>query len=255
MALFAISDPHLSLAKPKPMDIFGPEWRDAVAKLEAGLRAHVGPEDELLIPGDISWAMTLEEALPDLHLIHSWPGRRKILLRGNHDYWWQTTAILEKTFAAEGLDDLVILKNNAILSLDEAYIVAGTKGYNLPQTPQFRTDDPTDMKLWNRELGRMRLSLQAAAKLQKAHPQARLVVMTHYPCLARGLEENDYTKLFAEYEVQEVVFGHIHTKNHLYHLEKYVYNGTCYSLVSCDQRDFIPLRLDPGPECQSLSES
>ena len=138
MALFAIADIHLSLGSDKPMDIFGPAWTNHVARLEAGWRERVSDGDTVLIPGDVSWAMDFTQLLPDLKFLHSLPGE-KIISRGNHDYWWSTYARMEAMVAAEGLDSLRFLKNNAFLRGNN--VICGSRGWLLPWDPEFSAQD------------------------------------------------------------------------------------------------------------------
>ena len=205
MALFAIADIHLSLGSDKPMDIFGPAWTNHVARLEAGWRERVSDGDTVLIPGDVSWAMDFTQLLPDLKFLHSLPGE-KIISRGNHDYWWSTYARMEAMVAAEGLDSLRFLKNNAFLRGNN--VICGSRGWLLPWDPEFSAQDA---KVLEREKGRLRLSLEAAAAIA-AHDDStiRRIAMLHYPPSDNRFRSSPVTDLLEEYKISLCVYGHLH---------------------------------------------
>lgn len=196
MRLFAIADPHLSRANPKPMDIFGGNWQGHPEAFFAGWREVVTEEDIVLIPGDISWAMRLEEALPDLEDIAALPGK-KVLLRGNHDYWWASVSKVRKVLPP----NMYVIQNDALL-LDDL-VIAGTRGWVCPGSYEFTAED---QKIYEREVERLKLSLQAAKKLKGK----KLVVMLHFPLTNARLEPSGFTELILEAKPDAVVFGHIH---------------------------------------------
>ena len=149
MSVFAIADLHLSLTTNKPMDVFGAGWQDYVARLEEAWRDAIGPEDTVLIPGDISWGISMEEALADLTFLDQLPGM-KILSKGNHDYWWGTNKKVEDFMAEHGLHTMKVLKNNGFVV--ENVLVAGTRGWLLPENPESKE---ADQKIYVREVGRL----------------------------------------------------------------------------------------------------
>lgn len=198
MRVFAVADPHLSRADPKPMTIFGDNWTGHPERFFSGWRETVGEDDLVLIPGDVSWAMTLEGALPDLHDLAALPGR-KVLLRGNHDYWWPSLSKLRAALP----DGMFAVQNDALRF--GSVVVAGTRGWSCPGARDF---GPEDEKIYTRELGRLSLSLAAAAKLRA--PGDRLAVMLHYPPTNLRLEPSGFTDLIAASGADVLVFGHLH---------------------------------------------
>ncbi|HBP37934.1 MAG TPA: serine/threonine protein phosphatase [Clostridiales bacterium] len=235
MTLFALADPHLGFGVDKPMDIFGFRWQDHVSRLEENWRQLVADGDTVLIPGDISWAMQLQDALPDLQFIDRLPGR-KILSRGNHDYWWSSLAKMEQFCRSEQLTTLSFLRNNGIL-LEDCRVICGTRGWILPDDPDF---SPADRKIFERETGRLRLSLEAAERIRE--PGDRLLVFLHYPPIGRNRSMNSLTSLMTEHQADLCVYGHVHGE-----AAGSCYQGTFenvqYRLASADYLGFKPLRL------------
>ena len=234
MALYAIGDPHLSRANPKPMDVFGPAWADHAARLFDAWRRTVGPDDAVLVPGDISWAMTLDEALPDLQDLDALPGR-KFLIPGNHDYWWEAIGRVRKL----PLPSMTFIQN------DHAWwggvAVCGTRLW-LPPGDRNWADDPAhNGKVWARELQRLQLSLQSA---RQAGAQD-IVVMLHYPPVDDRHGETEATRLLAATPgVRDVVYGHLHG-----YQDRPVFGGEHqgihYRLVACDYLSFTPALIRP----------
>ena len=225
MRLFAIADPHLSRANPKPMDIFGGNWQGHPEVFFEGWRETVQEDDVVLIPGDISWAMRLEEALLDLQDIATLPGK-KVLLRGNHDYWWASLSKIRKALPK----DMYVIQNDA-LCLD-GIVIAGTRGWVCPGSYEFNQED---QKIYEREVERLRLSLQAAKKLQGE----KLVVMLHFPLTNVKLEPSGFTHLLLAAKPDAVVFGHIHGETpHLPDLDDIKVH-----FVAADALEFRPKRV------------
>lgn len=206
MAIYAIADIHLSLGSDKPMDVFGPAWANHVERLESGWREIVSDEDTVLIPGDISWAMDFGQLLPDLRFLHALPGE-KILLRGNHDYWWSTYARMEAMTAAEGLSSIRFLKNNAYLRGRD--VVCGSRGWLLPWDAAFTS---RDARVLERERGRLRLSLEAAAGLarESSGDPVRRIAILHYPPTDNRFRQSPITDLIGEYKIAICIYGHLH---------------------------------------------
>ncbi|HEX7041090.1 MAG TPA: metallophosphoesterase [Trueperaceae bacterium] len=196
MRLFAIADPHLSRAQPKPMDVFGGNWEGHPQAFFDRWRETVGEGDLVLVPGDVSWAMRLEEALLDLADIAALPGR-KVLLRGNHDYWWPSISKLRRVLP----EGMYAVQNDA-LAVD-GVVVAGTRGWVCPGSRGFTAEDE---KVYRREVERLSLSLQAARRLEGRYR----VVMLHFPPTNTRLEPSGFTRLIAEYAPDALVFGHVH---------------------------------------------
>mgnify|MGYP000703702140 CR=1 FL=1 len=172
MALYAIGDTHLSLSSNKPMDVFGGGVGGLCGQAAEGAFAAVGPEDTVVLCGDLSWGMSLEEAKKDFAFLDALPGARKLLLKGNHDYWWNTAAKMNRFFAESGFSTLRILHNNCYEY--GGYALCGTRGW------LFDVGEPHDEKVMNREIGRLRMSLQAA------EPGLEKLVFLHYPPVYTG---------------------------------------------------------------------
>ncbi|MDD3243635.1 MAG: metallophosphoesterase [Eubacteriales bacterium] len=228
MKIFAIGDLHLSLSKEKPMDVFGVHWEGHWERICAAWEASVEQQDIVLIPGDISWAMTLTEADPDLRAIAALPGT-KVILRGNHDYWW---ASLSKLLPYEKLG-IYTLQNNAYRF--GSAVLCGTRGWLCPGSNQYSKG--TDEKIYQREAIRLKLSLDAGQRLRQ--PGDRLITMFHYPPLCDAKSDTVFLQQIREYGVDTVVYGHLHGPSF-----PWVYEGmqgdTAYHLVSCDYLNFAP---------------
>src|SRR5690606_8809838 len=196
MRLFAIAAPHLARTQPKPMDVFGGNWEGHPQAFFDGWREAVGENDIVHVPGDVSWAMRLPEALLDLQDIAALPGR-KVLLRGNHDYWWPSISKLRQALPP----GMFALQNDA-LALD-GVVIAGTRGWVVPGSRGFT---PEDEVIYARELERLGLSLAAAAGLAGDYR----VVMLHFPPTNSRLEPSGFTEAIAAYGPDALVFGHVH---------------------------------------------
>ena len=196
MRLFAIADPHLSAVDPKPMTIFGETWKGHPDAFFEGWRSVVEDDDLVLVPGDLSWAMRFEDALVDLAAIAELPGR-KILLRGNHDYWWPSISKLRR-----GLPEGMYAVQNDAVALD-GVVVAGTRGWVCPGSRGY-TDQ--DEKIYRREVERLALSLRAAERLEGTYR----VVMLHFPPTNARLEPSEFTRLLLDAAPDALVFGHVH---------------------------------------------
>lgn len=231
MTVFALADPHLSFGRPKPMDIFGEAWRDHPARLAAAWDAAVGPDDVVLVAGDISWAHTLEEAAPDLAYLAARPGRLKVLLRGNHDSWWGSAAKLRAALPP----GLVALNNDA-LRLPEGLVVCGARGWNLPTLPF--ADPVADPPLYRRELQRLDLSLAEAARLRQ--PGDELVAMLHYPPLGPGESSSEVIERLQKAGVATAVYGHLHGEDHAW-APRGLFGGLALHFVAVDFTGFAPV--------------
>ncbi|NCB48347.1 MAG: serine/threonine protein phosphatase [Clostridia bacterium] len=212
--IFAISDLHLSINNPKPMSIFGPVWENYVEEIVADWKNKVKDDDIVLLAGDFSWAMKLSDAKKDIDFVATLPGK-KIIIRGNHDYWWngigKIRSVLPKNFYA--------LQNDCIKLND--YIFCGTRGWSFD-----------DEKIINRELIRLEMSLINAKKLQIN--DEKIVCMIHFPPFEKNYSESVFTKLFEKYDVDCVVFGHLHGTQYKDYKMMQIKNGIKYYLTSCD---------------------
>ncbi len=233
MSVFAIGDLHLAGGDDKPMNVFGEQWTGHDGKIQADWLRRVKEDDVVLIPGDISWAMQLERALPDLRRIADWPGK-KVLLRGNHDYWWSGISRLR----AELPQGMYAIQNDALRLAD--LTIAGSRGWTLPGPGQ----SAEDQRIYERELLRLRLSLDRAANLG-----GELVVMTHYPPLGETGEPTDVTRMISQAGARYCVYGHLHGA-----AGRNAFTGFCentfYMCVSCDRLGFSLYEL---PLCGEFS--
>lgn len=223
MALYAIGDLHLSLSVDKPMDIFGEAWVKHEEKIKQSWLEHVRDEDTVLIPGDISWATTFEDAKIDLAWIDALPGK-KLLLRGNHDYWWTSLKRMSEAFP-----EMVFIQNNYYEY--ETHLICGSRGWVCPNKQNF---DPHDEKIYKRELIRLKLSLDSARKASKKP----IIVMTHYPPTNEAYEPSGFTELYEAYGVSKVIYGHLHTDVSFKCGMQGEVNGVDYQLVSSDYIGF-----------------
>ena len=227
MAIFVLGDPHLSFASNKPMDVFGSSWRDHPEKIRAAWLARVRPEDTVVLAGDLSWAMSLKEAEADLRFFHELPGK-KILLKGNHDYWWETVAKMNRFFAERKWEDFTFLFNSAIPC--EGVTLCGTRGWD----PEASGEQ--DTKLLERELQRLEHSLSLAEEGNEK------VVFLHYPPFSAG--KAPYESLLQRHGVRRVYYGHIHGPA-ARESKPCLRNGITYTLISADALGFSPLQIEP----------
>lgn len=227
MSLYTIGDPHLSFGCNKPMDIFK-GWEDYVPKLKKHWQETVKPEDTVVIAGDISWAMNLEEAKKDFEFIHELNGT-KLILKGNHDYWFVTKTKVDNFLLENGFDSIKILFNNCYEY--GQYAICGTRGWINEQGEQ------VDKKVLLREAGRLRISLECAKKLNK-----QPIAFLHYPPVYYIHECKEIIDVLNEYGVKECYYGHIHGAGHSYAIDG-VYKQIKYRLVSCDYTQFRPIKV------------
>ena len=226
MALFVLGDTHLSLGGAKPMDVF-PGWEGYVEKLEANWRRLVKPEDTVVLAGDISWSMRLADTRRDFAFLHSLPGQ-KLIMKGNHDYWWSTANKMNAFFAAEGFDTLRLLHNNSYTV--DGYALCGTRGW------LFDAGEPHDEKVMNREIGRLRLSLDAAESGREK------LVFLHYPPVYTGADAPEIVAVLKEYGIRRCFYAHLHGKAIRFAVQGEV-DGIRYKLVSADGLHFCPYKI------------
>ncbi len=230
MKIFSISDLHLSINNPKPMDIFGGPWDNYLDEIVSDWKEKVSEDDIVLIAGDISWAMKTEDAKPDLDFISALPGK-KIIIRGNHDYWWKSISAV-RSMCPKGL---YALQNDHLVIGN--YIFTGTRGWQVPEREE--NQKPEDVKILNREFIRLELSLQSAKNCkekleQESSEKYKIISLIHYPPFNSKLSPNNFTKLFEQYGVDAVVYGHIHGRNSR-SVALTEINNIKYYLTSCDQ--------------------
>lgn len=229
MNIFALSDLHLSLGTDKPMDIFG--WGDHAAIIKENWCKRVKNEDYVLIPGDISWGINLKEADSDFAFIEALPGK-KIISKGNHDYWWSTRTKFENYCKSKGYKTISILNNNSIIAGN--YAICGSRGWKPLDDDDF---DNEDKKIYYREIERLKLSLKEGIKTGK-----ELISMLHYPPFDSKHKPNDFAVLLKEYNVKVCVYGHIHGKANENWKDENI-DGIRYHLISSNIIGFNPIKL------------
>jgi predicted phosphohydrolase len=207
----------------KPMDVFGEKWYKHDENIKNNWLRLISPEDTVLIAGDISWSMNMEEGIKELAWIHELPGE-KMLIKGNHDYWWNSITKLNKMY-----EDMHFIQNNFFEYKDIA--ICGTRGWICPHSDNFVSKD---QKIYERELIRLRLSLEAA----KNSGHKRIFSMIHYPPTNDKNVETGFTELFNEFNVEKIIYGHLHNN-----FQSKIQNEK-YILTSCDFIDFTPIKLE-----------
>lgn len=228
MAVYAISDLHLSFNSDKNMDVF-PGWYDYTNKIKQNWESTVKNGDFVVIPGDISWAMRLNEAKKDFEFINNLPGK-KILIKGNHDYWWSTSKKINDFLYENNFDTISIIFNSAIKA--ENICICGTRGW------MYNSDEPEDEKILNREVERLRRSLDSARALGD-----ETVVFFHYPPVYNFQESEEIINLLIERNIKKCYYGHIHGSGAKKGIIEGKYKGIDFKLVSCDYINFKPLLI------------
>lgn len=228
MKLFAIGDLHLSGNQNKPMSKFGDHWDNHQFNIEKNWVNKITEKDIIAVPGDISWAMSLDEVSEDLHWLHTLPGT-KIMLRGNHDYWWKKIKYLNSLY-----DNMIFLQNDSTL-INNVHI-AGSRGWLCPGSLYYKT---ADEKIYLRELQRLELSLKSC----KLKPGQAIIVLMHFPPFNEKREHSGFMDLFKKYNVKRVIYGHLHDQKSFNNAIIGGWQGIEYSLVSADYINFNPLLI------------
>ena len=224
MKIFAISDLHISTNTNKPMDVFGGNWVGYLEKIYADWESKVSDDDLVLIAGDISWAMSIDDAVKDISTFAALKGK-KIIIKGNHDYWWSGIGKVRDSLP----ESVYALQNDSVKIGD--VVICGSRGWTVPGAPDFTEQD---MKLYKRETERLRLSLSSAKKL--AENGEKIIAMIHYPPFNVRRESSAYTDIFEEFGVDSVIYGHLHGKD--VRADKFlIKNGIKYYLTSSDLVD------------------
>lgn len=232
MAIYAISDLHLSIGINKPMDIFGSRWTNYMDRLKTEWESTVGQDDHVIIPGDISWATYLDQAVADFRFINELPGF-KYISKGNHDYWWTTLSKLKKFLDVNGFDSISFVHNNSFKIGDT--VICGTRGWILPGSEDFGAEDE---KFYERELIRLELSLKSAA----AQGGERILAALHYPPFNQKAEVSGFIEAMSRYGVNTCIYGHLHGDSFKKAVEGEV-EGISFRLVSADYLYFKPIKL------------
>lgn len=229
MSIFAISDLHLSFGVNKPMDVFA-GWEGYINKLRQNWENLITPEDFVVLPGDLSWGMNFEEALPDFQFIENLPGH-KIVLKGNHDYWWNTMSKMNDFLTSNGLSTITFLNNNAFDAGNA--VICGSRGWiNDP-------NEPHNKKIIARESGRLNLSLTEGEKISAGRP---ILVFLHYPPVTQNSFCQEITDVLHQHGINNCYYGHIHGSTAQYAF-KGVRDGIKYTILSCDALKFKPLKI------------
>lgn len=228
--IYGIGDLHLDYSKGKPMDIFGEQWIEHEEKIFANWKELIKDEDLVLLPGDISWALKLEEAYYDLNRIDQLPGY-KIISKGNHDYWWQGLKKMNEL----NLKTISFVQNNSYIYNNIG--IGGSRGWISKDTEGF---DSKDEKIFNRELNRLELSLSSIS--DKVDTK---IIMLHYPPFNMDKKPNEFVDIMEEYGVDICIYGHLHSEGHKLIVENIV-NGVQFYCVSSDYINFAPKKLFKG---------
>lgn len=235
MAIYTIADLHLSFLNDKPMDIFGDNWEKHPEKIKNNWNKKIKDEDYVILPGDFSWAMHLEETKLDFEYLNSLPGK-KILLKGNHDYWWNTTTKINNYLKENNIENINILYNNSYLVEDK--IIVGTRGWNI-------LDTELDSKMIKRECARLELSINDG--LNKYGKEKEIIAFLHYPPIIKEYiespEKSEFVNVLNKYNVKKCYYGHLHGRAHEDAVEGKIGEIT-YKLVSADYLNFDPEKIN-----------
>ena len=229
MSIFVIADLHLSLRVPKPMDIFGENWKKHEEKIKKDWIAKVKPEDTVIHPGDFSWAMYLKDTVKDFEYLNSLPGK-KIMLKGNHEYWWTTVTNMKKFLNEHNFHNIEFLQNNSLEV--ENKMICGTRGWSLINE---RTEQ--EKKLIDREALRLELSIKSAIDKNK-----EIIVFMHYPPIVKQNIDNEFMRVLRKYNIKKCFYAHLHGKSIEEAIEGNIY-GIDFKLVSADALDFKLLKI------------
>lgn len=221
--IYAIGDLHFDYSKKKPMDVFGEKWEDHENKIISKWKGLIKEDDLVILPGDISWALRMDEAKVDLARIDSLPGK-KVILKGNHDYWWSSLSKLNSL----GYESMFFLQNNSYTFGE--YGIAGTRGWISKDNDDFNVEDE---KVFTRELLRLRMSLESLKDVKKK------IAIIHYPPFNMDLSLNEFVEIMKEFGVETCLYGHLHSEGHKYAVEGKI-DGIDFHCVASDFIDFEP---------------
>ena len=230
MAIFTIADLHLSFNTNKPMNIFGTNWENYEEKIKKDWQEKVTEKDLVVLPGDFSWAMYLDETEKDFAYINSLPGK-KILLKGNHDYWWSTVTSMRKYIKEKNFENIDFLINNSYEC--ENKIIVGTRGWAL-------TEDTEDKRLTQREVARLELSIKSG--IEQYGTEKEIIAFMHYPPITKNNLNTEYIKILKKYNIKRCFYGHLHASAIQDAIEGNI-DGIEFKLVSADGLDFKILKI------------
>lgn len=240
MSIYVMADLHLSNSTNKPMDVFGSRWTDHMEKIKKNWCAIINDDDTIIVPGDISWAIDFKEAYDDFKFINSLPGK-KLLGKGNHDYWWGTMAKNRAFLKENDFDTIDFLYNNAYKVED--YIVCGTRGWYVDEKLQNESSDPEYQKIVAREAQRLKMSLEEAIKL-RTEENERILVFFHFPPIFKSFVCDELIDILLEYGITNCYFGHIHGTYNV--PRSFNYKGIDFTLISSDFLNFVPMIVMPS---------
>lgn len=230
MAIYTIADLHLSFNTNKPMNIFGTNWEDYEEKIKEDWLKKVTKEDYIILPGDFSWAMYLEETTKDFEFINQLPGK-KILLKGNHDYWWTTVTNMRKFLKENNFENIDFLHNNSYEI--EGKIIVGTRGWIL-------SEEPEDKRLTKREADRLELSIINGIK--EYGNEKEIIAFMHYPPITKNYQNTEYIEILKKYNIKKCYYGHLHSIS-IQDAAQGVIDGIEYKLVSSDGVNFKLVKI------------
>ena len=228
MAIYTIGDLHLSFNDPKPMDIFGKNWENHEEKIKRDWISKVGKEDTVIHPGDFSWAMYLKDTVKDFEYLNSLPGK-KIMLKGNHEYWWTTITNMKKFLNEHNFNNIDFIQNNSIEV--ENKVICGTRGWSLVN------ESEDEKRLIAREALRLELSIKSGLEKNK-----EIIVFMHYPPIIKQNMDNEFTKVLKKYNIKKCYYAHLHGKSIQEAVEGNI-QGIEFKLVSADALDFKLLKI------------
>lgn len=235
MSIFVMADLHLSFKSPKPMNIFGDNWDKHEEKIKKNWIGSVKNSDLVVLPGDFSWAMNLEDAYLDFKFLNDLPGK-KLMLKGNHDYWWTTLKKMRNYLEENNFNSIDFIYNNSYMFED--YIITGTRGWSL-------NDLEGSGKILNRELGRLELSLKEG--VTKYGQDKQIIVFMHYPPITNSAmlsnSELEFVEVMKKYNVKKCFYGHLHGRSHKDAIKGQI-NEIEFNLVSGDYLDFKLMKIN-----------
>lgn len=230
MAIYVIADLHLSFSQDKPMSIFGENWEGHSEKIKNNWISKVKPEDTVVLPGDFSWAMYLQDTYKDFEYLNSLPGK-KLLLKGNHDYWWTTVTNMRNFLEENKFKNIDFIYNNSYLV--ENKILTGTRGWNL-------LDTENSSKMIKRESIRLQLAIEDGIK--KYGDDKEIIVFMHYPPISNTNKKSEFLKILKQYDIKRCFYGHLHGKSHQDAVEGIV-DGIEFKLISADYLNFDVIKV------------
>lgn len=230
MAIYVIADLHLSFSQDKPMSIFGENWEGHSEKIKNNWISKVKPEDTVVLPGDFSWAMYLQDTYKDFEYLNSLPGK-KLLLKGNHDYWWTTVTNMRNFLEENKLKNIDFIYNNSYLV--ENKILTGTRGWNL-------LDTENSSKMIKRESIRLQLAIEDGIK--KYGDDKEIIVFMHYPPISNTNKKSEFLKILKQYDIKRCYYGHLHGRSHQDAIEGIV-DGIEFKLISADYLNFDVIKV------------